>query len=299
MTRFEEIKYENLQDSWVIMYTFVAKELYDKAGFDGEVALREAVRRYGRDRGATNRERLLKNNIKINMDTLFHEGRDRPGEPRFTSRIIRNTREERISQTLICSFADVWKKYGAAHLGRIYCEEFHIACYKAFSFEKAKINLARSLTQTGDDRCLFYHTFRPENLTEEERRLCFEEYDPGYIKPSTPMPKPEGKSGFNMLWIKMYFYLLEVAIEQLGEFGRALVAAGLRAAAVEQAHVFLEQAAATERQVDCQYLHDHLPLNINIEAEQMWQDYNKHGAKDLLKNNYYNVLFKEIGYYEN
>ena len=223
MDRFEEIKLESLQDSWVIMYTFVAKELYDKAGLEGESALREAVRRYGRDRGLTNRQRLLDNHIKINLETLFHEGRDRPGEPRFLSKVIRSTREERISDTLICSFADVWKRYGAKHLGRIYCEEFHIACYQAFGFGKTKVNLSRTLTQDGDDRCIFYHTYRPENLTDEERRLSFEEYDPGYVKPQKPMPKPEGKSGFNMLWIKMYFYLLETAVERLGETGKVLV----------------------------------------------------------------------------
>ena len=109
MNRLEEIKLENLQDSWVIMYTFIARELFDRGGFQGEIALREAVRRYGRDRGFTNRQRLIDNNIKINLETLFHEGRDRPGEPRFLSKVIRSTREERISDTLICSFADVWK----------------------------------------------------------------------------------------------------------------------------------------------------------------------------------------------
>ena len=125
----------------VILYTFIAKELTERRGSDGEQILREAVRRYGRDRGLTNQKRLLDHNIKINLLTLFNEGRDRPGEPRFTSRVIRNTREERISETLICSFADVWKKYDAKWLGRIYCEEFHLACYEAFSFGKAKINL--------------------------------------------------------------------------------------------------------------------------------------------------------------
>ena len=92
MTRLDEIKLESLQDSWVIMYTFIARRLYEQAGFEGEVALREAVRRYGRDRGLTNRQRLLDNNIKINLETLFCEGRDRPGEPRFLSKVIRSTR---------------------------------------------------------------------------------------------------------------------------------------------------------------------------------------------------------------
>ena len=296
MNRLEEIKLENLQDSWVIMYTFIARELFDRGGFQGEIALREAVRRYGRDRGLTNRQRLIDNNIKINLETLFHEGRDRPGEPRFLSKVIRSTREERISDTLICSFADVWKKYNAKHLGRIYCEEFHIECYKAFGFGQTKVNLSRSMTQDGDDRCFFYHTYRPENLTDEQRRLSFEEYDPGYVKPSTPMPKPEGKSGFNMLWIKMYFYLLEAAVEQLGETGRMLVANGLRHGAVEQAKVFLEQARATEREVDQIYLVDHLPLNLDIDAEPLWETYDKHGAKQLLRDCFYKVLFQEVGY---
>ena len=296
MNRLEEIKLENLQDSWVIMYTFIARAWFDRGGFQGEIALREAVRRYGRDRGLTNRQRLIDNNIKINLETLFHEGRDRPGEPRFLSKVIRSTREERISDTLICSFADVWKKYNAKHLGRIYCEEFHIECYKAFGFGQTKVNLSRSMTQDGDDRCFFYHTYRPENLTDEQRRLSFEEYDPGYVKPSTPMPKPEGKSGFNMLWIKMYFYLLEAAVEQLGETGRMLVANGLRHGAVEQAKVFLEQARATEREVDQIYLVDHLPLNLDIDGEPLWETYDKHGAKQLLRDCFYKVLFQEVGY---
>lgn len=296
MNRLDEIKLESLQDSWVIMYTFIARELFDKGGFNGEAALREAVRRYGRDRGLANRRRLLDNNIKINLETLFCEGRDRPGEPRFLSRVVRSTREERISDTLICSFADIWKKYNARHLGRIYCEEFHIECYKAFGFGKTKVNLARSLTQEGDDRCFFYHTYRPENLSEEERRLSFEEFDPGYVKPDTPMPKPEGKSGFNMLWIKMYYYLLEAAVERLGETGRAFVACGLRNAAVEQGRVFLQQANSTEQQVTQKYLEDHLPLQLNIDEEPLWETYDNHGAKQLLWDCYYKVLFREVCY---
>ena len=298
MNRFEEIELENLQDSWVIMYTFIARELYERGGLKGEEALREAVRRYGRDRGLTNRRRLLEHGIKINLETLFHEGRDRPGEPRFLSKVIRSTREERISDTLICSFADVWKRYGAKHLGRIYCEEFHIACYQAFGFGKIKVNLSRTLTQDGDDRCFFYHTYRPENLTDEERRLSFEEYDPGYVKPETAMPKPEGKSGFNMLWIKMYFYLLEAAVEYLGETGRVLVSAGLRHAAAEQARVFLRQADDTERTVDRNYLTAHLPLRLEIDSEPLWESYDKYGAKRLLADNFYQVLFEEVHYDE-
>ena len=295
-TRLEGIKEECLQDSWVILYTFIAKELTERRGSDGEQILREAVRRYGCDRGLTNQKRLLDHNIKINLLTLFNEGRDRPGEPRFTSCTIRNTREERISETLICSFADVWKKYDAKWLGRIYCEEFHLACYEAFSFGKAKINLTRSLTQDGDDRCRFYHTYRPENLSDQERKLSFEEFDPGYEPPTEKMPKPQGKSGFNMLWIKMYYYLLECSVEALGdEEGRALVAAGLRRAAKAQAEEFLSRAAATEQLIDEQFMEDHLPISLDYDSEPLWAQYDRFVANQLFRDCFGNNLLYGVG----
>ena len=96
----------------------------------------------------------------------------------------------------------------------------------------------------------------------------------------------------------MYFYLLEAAVEHLGETGRVLVGGGLRDAAKEQAKVFIEQADATERCIDKQYLIDHLPLNLDIGSEPLWERYDKHGAKQLLYSNFYKVLFKEVGYTE-
>ena len=294
MNRLEAIRLDSLQDSWVIMYTFIAKELTEAGGFTGEAALREAVRRYGRDRGLTNRQRLLDNNIKINLLTLFCEGRDRPGESRFLSVDTCTSEQEYSICVHICSFADLWKRYDAKRLGRIYCEEFHIACYEAFGFGKTKVNLARSLTQDGDDRCIFSHTLRPENMTEEERRLCFAEFDPEYVPPATPMPKPEGKSGFNMLWIKMYYHLLSSSMEYLGDLGRVMVGNGLRRAAKEQAEVFRAQARAMEREADRAYLTDHLPLNLNPDDEPLWETYDRFEARQLLIDCFYKPLFKEV-----
>ena len=192
--RLEDIKLECLQDSWVILYTFVAKELTLRKGDEGERILREAVRRYGRDRGLTNQKRLMDNNIKINLLTLFNEGRDRPGEPRFN--LQGHTQYERRAHQ---RYFDLFVRgcLGSAMTRNIWgasiVKSFIWPVTRLFSFGKAKINLSRSLTQDGDDRCCFYHTYRPENLTDEERRLSFEEFDPGYKKPETPMPKPQGE----------------------------------------------------------------------------------------------------------
>ena len=294
MSRLEEIKLDSLQDSWVIMFTFLGKALLEEGGFQGEVALREGVRRFGRDRGLTNQKRLLDNNIKINLATLFCEGRDRPGESRFTAYYTFEDEEEYSVCTHICSFADVWKKYNAKHIGRIYCEEFHIACYEAFGFGVTKVNLARSLTQDGDDRCIFNPPLRPEKMTEEQRKLCFARFDPDYVHPEKEMPKPQGKSGFNMMWIKMYYHILSCAVEEMGDLGRVIVGNGLRVTAHEQAVAFLEEAEATERSVDWQYLVDHLPLNLDMDHEPLWEEYDQYGAREMLRECFYKPLLKEV-----
>ena len=295
MDRFEEIKFGSMQDGWVLLIGFLAKQLMDEGGFAGEVAVREGIRRFGRDRGATNRQRLLDNHVKVNLKTLFCEGRDRPGEPRFIELHTHETEEDFSVYTHVCSMADVWKKYGLKRYGRIYCEEFHIANYETFGFGYTKVNLARSLTQDGDDRCVFNHTLRPENMPADIRALCFAKCDPGYQPPTEQMPKPQGKSGFDMLWVKTYYYLLECAVEELGDLGRVIVGNGLRVIAHERAEALLADAARTERTVDQQFLEDHLALFLDFDSNPLWTQYHQYGALDLVKQCFYAPLLKEVG----
>lgn len=294
MNRLEEIEIECMQDSWTLMYTFLARTFVDLYGLKGERALREAIRRFGRDRGLTNRQRLLDNNIKINLKTLYCEGRDRPGDPRFVQHSPLNTREEKIDWTFVCPDADLWKAYHCTDVGRIYCEEFHHACYEAFTFDIAKINLSRTLTQEGDDRCSFYFTFRAENVPDELKPLCFEEYDPGYVKPRKAMPKPQGKSGFNMLWIKMYYYMVETAHEYLGEQAQEAIQAGLTRVAEEHVLYLQKRAASIGQKADAGFLTSHLALRLNSDEEPMWKDYGKFQARQLLNLNFYTPLYRGL-----
>ncbi len=294
MDRFEELEWGNMQDGWVLLYGFLARQLMEDAGFDGEVALREGTRRFGRDRGLTNQKRLLDNNIKINLLTLYHEGRDRPGEPRFIEVHDMESEEEIVIRTYVCPMADVWKKYGLRKYGRIYCEEFHYADYDAYSFGTAKINVARSLTQEGDDRCVFNHTMRPENMTPELRKICFARFDPDYVPPKEPMPKPQGKSGFDMLWIKTYYYILEAAVETLGDPGIAIVQKALRTTAHEDARNLIDIAERTERAIDRDFLEAHIAPYIDADNNPLWNSYSRYDALPLAKKFYFDPLFREV-----
>ena len=131
-------------------------------------------------------------------------------------------------------------------------------------------------------------------MTEEQRKLCFARFDPDYVHPEKEMPKPQGKSGFNMMWIKMYYHILSCAVEEMGDLGRVIVGNGLRVTAHEQAVAFLEEAEATERSVDWQYLVDHLPLNLDIDQEPLWEEYDQYGAREMLRECFYKPLLKEV-----
>lgn len=295
MDRYDELEMGSMQDGWVLLIGYMIKQLMEEGGFEGEIAAREAVRRFGVDRGLTNRKRLEDNNVKVNLSTLFCEGRDRPGEPRFIEVHTLDSEEDFVVFTHVCSMADVWKKYGLKRYGRIYCEEFHIADYQAYSYGYAKVNLARSLTQDGDDRCVFNHTLRPENMPEEIRRKCFAKCDPEYIPPKETWPKPHGKGGFDMLWIKTYYYFLECAVERFGENGKIIVGNGLRRIAHERALALRELAESTERVIDRDFLEDNMTFFLDMDNDPLWQKYGKYDALTIVKECFYKPLLKEVG----
>ena len=114
--------------------------------------------------------------------------------------------------------SDVWKAIGEKEIGRMYCEEFHYACYNAYAYGCTQVNLARTLTQD-DDYCSFSVILRPEFLPEDIRVKCFKEYDPLYKEPEETLIVPTAKDGFNSLCIRIYYYILETSSEQLSDDG--------------------------------------------------------------------------------
>lgn len=51
MYTYEEQCVMDLSDNYTVLYSFLGRALIDAAGVEGERALREGTRRYGRDRG--------------------------------------------------------------------------------------------------------------------------------------------------------------------------------------------------------------------------------------------------------
>lgn len=280
MYTYEQMCSMALSDNYTLLYSFIGRELLSAFGVEGEQALREGTRRYGRDRGRHAQEEHAAKGYKVNMQTLFSIGSGLPKDPRFRRELQTLNPEERISHTLVCPMADIWKAYGEREIGRIYCEEFHPACYNHYGYDFAHTNLSKTLTQECDDYCAFNVTLRPQNLPEELREKCFAEYDPGYIAPAYVTPPVNAKRGFEKLCIKLYYYLLEVALEYLGEPGGEAVDFGV----LKMAHDGVDRAFKIAEQFCIpfgkQIINDTYPMSIDDSSVDLWAPYRSHSAYD-------------------
>lgn len=277
MCTYEEQCVMDLSDNYTLLYSFIGRELLDAFGKDGERVLREGTRRYGHDRGEHSRKRHIDLGVKINMKSLFSIGGDLPPDPRFRRDLQELNSEERVSHTLVCPMADIWKAYGEREIGRIYCEEFHPACYNHYAYDYAHTNLAKTLTQEKDEYCAFNVVLRAENLPDHLKPMCFEEYDPGYVAPEITSKKAYGKSGFEALSIKLYYYLLECAEESFEDRGCVAVESALKKIANDAVGRAKKTADKYGKPFDKAIVNDTYP--ISLEPTKLWDEYSGHMAK--------------------
>lgn len=283
MYTYEQQCVMDLSDNYTLLYSFIGRELIDEFGVEGERALREGTRRYGRDRGLHSRERHQKLGVKINMKSLFSIGGDLPPDPRFRRELQELTPEARISHTLVCPMADIWKAYGEREIGRMYCEEFHPACYDNYAYGYGHTNLAKTLTQEFDEYCAFNVVLRAEDLPDELKPKCFSEYDPGYVAPTVEQAKANGKRGFETLSIKLYFYLLETAEESFKDLGREAVARALKKMAEDGVKRAKETAAKYEKHADETLFFETYPITLDTSKIDIWDDYRAHRAPEMIE----------------
>lgn len=294
MYSYEEQCIMDLADNYTLLYSFLGRSLIDAFGVAGEKALREGTRRYGRDRGETSRKMHESLDVKINMQSLFSVGGDLPPDPRFRRELQELNPEERVSHTLVCPMADIWKAYGEAYIGRIYCEEFHPACYSHYAFDYGHVNLGMTLTQEKDEYCDFNVVLRAENLPDELKPKCFAEYDPGYVTPDVHPAAACGKSGFESISVKLYYYILEAALEQFGEAGWDAMCTAMEKMAVDAAARARNTAEKYDRPFDEQLIFDTYPLTMDRSKTKLWDNYTGHEAVERFMHSFVPAMQREL-----
>ena len=294
----EQMEVINLQDSYTIMYALVARTIMEELGHKGESIVREATRRYGADRGRNTRKRHQAMGIKVNMENLFTVSGDLPPDPRFKRDRVLLIPEERNSHTLICPMAEVWIAYDAKKIGRIYCEEFHRDCYKEYGFGYSQVNLAQTLTEDGDEYCDFHVVLRKANLPEELRKDCFAECDPDFKEPDMEVlksKKANAKVGFDILCIKVYYYMLEVLKEQAPDQYETIIKKALTVWAKDEAARVKKEARDEGESLTADFVDKNSPLYLDRSKEALYPEYDKYGAEKYLQEAYFPVLKEELG----
>ena len=282
MYSIKEQEIMNLADSYTIMYSYIVSEVLKDFGEKGDAAIRDGTRRYGKDRAITTRNKHLAVGAKINMKNLFTLFFDLPNDPRFRREKQELNTQERVSHTLVCPMADIWEKHGHMDIGRMYCEEFHFACYNNYAYGYTRVNLAKTLTQKGDAYCAFNVILRPETLPDELKPLCFEEYDSTYVEPDIKQLLPDAKSGFQLLSIKLYYHLLSACLEALGEDCLKSICKGIEKFATASC-VFLKESAETHNlSMDKEWLENNFPFSINGYNSEFWKGYDQNNAEEIM-----------------
>ena len=233
---------------------------------------------------------------KINMKNLFSLYPDLPSDPRFRRELQSLAPQERISHTLFCPMAEIWESHGLKELGRIYCEEFHPACYGEYAYGLTSVNLARTQTQENDAYCSFRVILRPADLPAKLRATCFADFDPDYHEPPyDPQLCLSGKDGFEMLSIKLYYYLLATAMEQIGEECIPVIGSALKKLSDETALLLEAAAGECHRSIDDAFIYENVPISRCYESRaRFWRGYDGYDAQALWEKNFYTPLVSRL-----
>jgi len=138
---------------YAMLFFHLAAEYCRTFGEAGEAALRDAVKKYGIDRGKAARDDHEQRGYPINLKTLFSTG-DFPGVAEsFQRNIIDWQPHQRISETTECPLYDQWKSMGGLKEGQIYCEVIHKNMWSAY--HKGIATKQPKIMPRGDDVCRF------------------------------------------------------------------------------------------------------------------------------------------------
>ncbi len=134
------MRQETLQDPFTafhhaLLFTCIAEPLIESAGrATGEKILRQAVRRYGQQRGHRMALRAEKNGHPLNLENYFAYG----GWAVPKGQMQYNMTEKRPHARLIvtrCPWYQTWESHGLLNTGKYFCKEIDAALLNGFNPE--------------------------------------------------------------------------------------------------------------------------------------------------------------------
>jgi pyrroline-5-carboxylate reductase len=112
-----------------ILFSFIAKEVISSCGQVGINALKQAVRRYGKERGQRMAQRVIFHGDELSMEKFLAYGEWIPA----SEMMVVKTTPNLITHVKRCPWVDAWKQENILEFGRIYCTEIDEALVDGFN----------------------------------------------------------------------------------------------------------------------------------------------------------------------
>lgn len=285
MNNIEEIKGQNQFDCFIKMYTYLTNAILCTCGNRGERAVRNALQKYGEDRGGKLRKAHLEQGIKTNLSSLMAAENCCGEDPRFFRNTVEASQQVQLWEVYSCPLEHMWKRMNSGKAGSFYCEECVHSLVKAYTGGKGQANLSDRMTCERDTYCRFSLYYRPANMDEEQKSESF-----------GPEGSPEAEPVYSVKehFIKLYYYLLKEAAELLGKDGINAVAAGLRMLAKDMEEVLKTEADHIGQPVSREFLEEFFPVETEAHKEKLWEEYSANNAEKLLWINFIRPLEKAL-----
>jgi len=281
MYNIKELELLHQQDVFSLLYINLAESIADNCGRHGEGAVREAVRRFARDRGYELAQEHRSLGIKTNLKSLYNMGYDLIDDPRTRRVVLHEEQDARLWEVYTCPMAELWVKAGKNNIGIWYCEECHRSLIDGYTNGKGQTNLSMMLTCSEDNHCRFSVYYRAANTDGEQRQQSFED------KPAeNTLPLEDNisfKAAINAICIKLCYYMVEVSKEYFGAEGLCAVAQGLRSLAPELAARIRKNADATGSLLNVEYIKENFPLSLDSSEDALWSKYGANEARHLVQ----------------
>lgn len=290
MYNLHEIKLQNMQDAFSMLYLSLADKLTGEFGkTEGERILREAVRRAGRDSGEEilNKHRQL--GIRTNLKNLMKADCTLL-DPRFAGKHVVDEEERQIFEVYTCPLAHFWNWRGGSDAGSCFCEEFQRAKVLAYTAGKGQLNLSNRLTSIRDGFCLLAAFYREANIDCEAAAASFSKCG-GKEEAKPEIPGASFRENIGRLTADLYTRIYETAGESKGEEGRLAVKKGLAAFAAEEKAFLIKKAEDTGKCMDAEFVRANFQLDADPAGDEAWDGILNPEAVALMKETVLDLFF--------
>lgn len=141
------------------LFGFIAREIIERFGQEGEEAIIEAVKRFGEERGrrmaqaveSEGREASFASFLVCSdLDTSYHEM-----VPHIEEGAVR-------VEISYCPFAEACKEWGVEEYGKLFCEYIDGAIMQGYNPERYETICEQNLTE-GAETCIIVYKFKEED----------------------------------------------------------------------------------------------------------------------------------------